>query len=103
MRRAKRVRARAETRGTPEPKRRGPHGAALDPVTSWVFVEALPADQAARNASPPRWLGDSPSGPGDTPLRAGTSTARTGNLHYRTTSFPRSAHCSGSVRTEVNS
>ncbi len=29
------------------------------------------------NASPPRWLGDSPSGPGDTPLRAGTSTART--------------------------
>src|ERR1700722_5000707 len=33
----------------------------------------------ARN--PPRWLDDSPSGPGDTPLRASTSTARTGNLH----------------------
>ena len=33
-------------------------------------------------ASPPRWLDDSPSGPGDTPLRAGTSAARrTGNLH----------------------
>src|SRR5262249_42565073 len=32
-------------------------------------------------ASPPRWLGDSPSGPGDAPLRAGTSAARTRNLH----------------------
>ena len=60
------------------------------PVTSWDFVEALPADYRRRvNASPPRWLGDSPSGSGDTPLRAGTSTARTGNLQRRTTSFPR--------------
>ena len=36
---------------------------------------------AARCARPPRWLGDSPSGHGDTSLRASTSTARTGNLH----------------------
>src|SRR5437868_530609 len=36
---------------------------------------------AARCANPPRWLGDSPSGLGDTSLRASTSTARTGRLH----------------------
>ena len=29
------------------------------PVTSWDFVEALPAEKAARYASPPRWLDDS--------------------------------------------
>ena len=52
-------------------------------VTSLDFVGALPADLVggALARYPLRWLGDSPSGPGDTPLRAGTSTARTGNLH----------------------
>jgi hypothetical protein len=31
-----------------------------NPVTSVEVVEALPAETAARNASPLRWLGDSP-------------------------------------------
>jgi hypothetical protein len=31
-----------------------------NPVTSVELVEALPAETAARNASPLRWLGDSP-------------------------------------------
>src|SRR5262249_58083211 len=56
----------------------------LGPVTSLDFVGALPADHRSGGAHaryPPRWLGDSPSGLGDTPLRASTSTARTGNLH----------------------
>src|SRR6266576_5845660 len=45
--------------------------------------------RAARNASSPTLARRFPVGPGDAPLPAGTSTARTGNLHYRTTSFPR--------------
>ena len=31
-----------------------------NPVTSVELVEAFPAETAARNASPLRWLGDSP-------------------------------------------
>jgi hypothetical protein len=31
-----------------------------NPVTSVEVVEAFPAETAARNASPLRWLGDSP-------------------------------------------
>ena len=72
---------RDDPRKRPRATRRRPS----NPVTSLDFVEALPADclrsVSGAYASPPRWLGDSPSGPGDTPLRAGTSTARTGNLH----------------------
>src|SRR3954447_24047637 len=45
--------------------------------------------RAARNASSPTLARRFPVGPGDAPLPAGTSTARTGNLHSRTTSFPR--------------
>src|ERR671931_571670 len=47
--------------------------------------------RAARNASSPTLARRFPVGAGDTPLPAGTSTARTGNLHSRTTSFPRLA------------
>src|SRR5205814_3524173 len=45
--------------------------------------------RAARNASSPTLARRFPVGPGDAPLPAGTSTARSGNLHSRTTSFPR--------------
>ena len=34
-----------------------------NPVTSVELVEAFPAETAARNASPLRWLGDSPEVP----------------------------------------
>ena len=61
----------------PRLRRRAASRRPFSPVTSWFFVEALPAVRRRVHASPPRWLGDSPSGPGDTPLRAGTSTART--------------------------
>src|SRR3989442_11806122 len=47
--------------------------------------------KAARNASSPTLARRFPVGPGDAPLPAGTSTARTRNLHSRTTSFPRLA------------
>jgi hypothetical protein len=54
-------------------------GALSGPQCSYQldFVETLPTEKAARNASPLRWLDDSLSGPRDTSLRAGTSTART--------------------------
>src|SRR5215475_10221594 len=69
----------------PPTRRRPPFGGLRTSVTSLDFVGALPADRhsfgGAHARYPPRWLGDSPSGLGDTPLRASTSTARTGNLH----------------------
>ena len=73
-------------------KERGPHEGGPDPVTSAEVVEALPAGllgPAARNAESPTLARRFPVGPGDTPLPAGTSTARTGICHVRTTSFPR--------------
>src|SRR5256714_8844784 len=45
--------------------------------------------RAARTASSPTLARRFPVGPGDAPLPAGTSTARTGNLHSRTTYLPR--------------
>src|SRR5207244_10866856 len=75
--------------------------AALEPVTSAEVVEALPAQSSEGwrrvTRRPLRWLGDSPLGPGDTPLPAGTSTARTVGNHCRTTSFPRWQQASTSL------
>ena len=79
------VSAAARERSAATKKRRGRLVGGPFSVTDLVFVGALPADflflGGALARYPPRWLDDSPSGPGDTPLRASTSTARTGNLH----------------------
>ena len=74
-------------RSPPKRPRAAPLGTALVSGDQLGLRRGAPADRvvlaiSGACASPPRWLGDSPSGPGDAPLRAGTSAARrTGNLH----------------------
>src|SRR6266536_2907288 len=105
-------------------KERGPRKRPPVPVTSGGLAEALscldpngrPGEagptspgrlpsgclrivgEVARDASSPTLARRFPVGPGDAPLPAGTSTARTRNLHSRTTSFPRLARRISFVR-----
>jgi len=91
-----RSRSRATARCCIEKRKGGRKRPPLSGDQRWISRGASclgPRDvsRAARNASSPTLARRFPVGAGDTPLPAGTSTARTGNLHSRTTSFPRLA------------
>src|SRR6266508_562454 len=80
--RSGKARLRPSAQNAVRSKERGPPEDGPPTGYQLGVVRTLPAGvlgcRRRWSASPLRWLGDSPVGPGDTPLPAGTSTARTG-------------------------